>query len=79
MNRSNIEKRKPHVKQNTVRNTTSTFLASLCGASVVLLIEIFIFEGSVNPLQQILMVFFIAIGVTLVFMLFRYLFHKKRD
>lgn len=77
MNRSNEERgASSHIKHNTKRNTISTFLAGLCGASVMPLIEVFIFEGTVNPLMQILTVFLIAIGVTLVFMTFRYLFHK---
>lgn len=80
MNRSNIEKKgRPHVKQNTVRNTMTTFLACLFGAAIMVLIEIFMYDGTVKLLQQILTVFIIAVGVTLVFMLFRFFFHRKRE
>lgn len=80
MNRSNIEKKgRPHVKQNTVRNTMTTFLACLFGAAIMVLIEIFMYDGTVKLLQQILTVLIIAVAVTLVFMLFRFFFHRKRE
>lgn len=78
MNSSNIEsKGRSHVKQNTIRNTLTTFFACFFGAAVMVLIDKFMFDGAVKPLHQVLTVILIAMGVTLVFMFIRFLFHKK--